>query len=1292
MVDIIDLYLLEHSKEHKTPIFLFDTVETNNLVVVLGSPGSGKTSILKKYADTHEKSQFLKIKKFIKLDNQVNIDTKVLLLDGLDEYRSVTTDKTFVIEELANKLKALNDIKIIISCREMDWYGESDKNSLKDVLDSDAVVFSVQSLNPEQQMKMAGIYSIDNPQSFIDKFSPYGFLDNPQMFKMIAELYKEKSELNFSSKAELYETFIRGAKEKNEENKQNLHQLTSDEILKYSGYLAFFDMFTDVESFEDDFINHICDNDKNFSKEKLTKVLNTSLFDHKIFLHRTIAEFTLAHFLVNAKIKREDSLNNERIKALFVKNEKIPTEVRGVYAWLCSLYGDMSFVDVDPYYQAVYGDNSLFTEKQKKEIVLSVKKYAKKHPYFIDFWGIRNQLDGLALLYTHSLDDFYIEQLEEAKSMKNHYIFFIVSILNTSNTLSIKMKEYLKEKVFDSDVPAHIKDDILKVFDEELNFLLDVLSGIKDGSIEDNKNMIKEFLLKRLYPNIVKPNNIVDYLALYKTTEHIIMGHGSYLFKTQYKDKFELARLLLKLRQEDSIKRDKNEHKFYRSNFMDSFISDFLYETILKYPKEMNADEIYKIITKLKYYVDEYEHLEFKPYTLIRKDDSKEHEHQFRQLSNELYSIHIDHALQISSNDEKIIWNAIFNYRYFFPYQVTKTFNIILSKIKPECDIEINKRLFSEALTYIPFGYSEDYETYADEIEQLKEISSKYGFNELLDFRLSKKLPEWEIKRKERDEKEESKRIKIVIKNEEYFLKRTNKEVLTTFGDLKYISDLLYIGKKEEKEDAKYLTKETFERLKQILKELIFTIPFNPKLTTLESLSRSTKGSDRYIDQVYYTSVALNKIDNEKFKKINSDILDYLYINDLYHSNTGNIIKSIFSNYIENNQVEKVLEILKKYIQLLISEHDKNLDFLFDKYISKDSTVERLKRIAMAREWNEHSIQDDLLKNILKGYAFDITTEKIERIDVTLNENSSNKIIIDALVVLSKNKKEKFTREMAVAIFDLFDYTRLFEDTLSEKKVHILDYMFSVFNTEQSIQNVSGFQSQQSQCASFLIDIVKTLSIDELKSLYLLHKNEDNIWRNRILNEIDTKQQQDADQNFDKYSISKIKEFVFSDAILSKDDFFEDIGIKLNIVKQEIEDNRNNEKNQFYNDNGSSKNEESCRDVILQKLNDKYGYDIESCKEKYEADNRVDINIKYKAKPSYEVQVECKKDRNRDLYKGIEHQLIAKYFSSGVEYGIYMIFYFGDKTNKQDMLDKINKSIPDSYEKKIKVIYLELVK
>ena len=133
----IDLRLKKHAKIDDI-FYLKDAIKNNELTVVLGAPGSGKSTILEKYKEEVENVDLVSIKRFLKLNVNITNETKVLLLDGLDEYRGVSNDKTFIIEELAAKLDVIKrtnkKIRIVISCREMDWYGENDRNALKNEL------------------------------------------------------------------------------------------------------------------------------------------------------------------------------------------------------------------------------------------------------------------------------------------------------------------------------------------------------------------------------------------------------------------------------------------------------------------------------------------------------------------------------------------------------------------------------------------------------------------------------------------------------------------------------------------------------------------------------------------------------------------------------------------------------------------------------------------------------------------------------------------------------------------------------------------------------------------------------------------------------------------------------------------------------------------------------------------------------------------------------------------------------------------------------------------------------
>ena len=65
----------------------------------------------------------------------------------------------------------------------------------------------------------------------------------------------------------------------------------------------------------------------------------------------------------------------------------------------------------------------------------------------------------------------------------------------------------------------------------------------------------------------------------------------------------------------------------------------------------------------------------------------------------------------------------------------------------------------------------------------------------------------------------------------------------------------------------------------------------------------------------------------------------------------------------------------------------------------------------------------------------------------------------------------------------------------------------------------------------------------------------------------------------------------------------------------------------------------------------------------------------------------------KNLFKAIPEQLISKYLSSKVQYGIYLVFYFGDKEkNRKNMIENIEKSVPSKYDNNIKIVVIDLSK
>ena len=96
----------------------------NHCVVVLGDPVIGKTFSFLEAAKEEPNALFVPISRF--LNYPINrFKGKTLYLDGLDEQRSKAANSD-IVDTLAGRLIELDFPKVRISCRTLDWHGESE--------------------------------------------------------------------------------------------------------------------------------------------------------------------------------------------------------------------------------------------------------------------------------------------------------------------------------------------------------------------------------------------------------------------------------------------------------------------------------------------------------------------------------------------------------------------------------------------------------------------------------------------------------------------------------------------------------------------------------------------------------------------------------------------------------------------------------------------------------------------------------------------------------------------------------------------------------------------------------------------------------------------------------------------------------------------------------------------------------------------------------------------------------------------------------------------------------------
>lgn len=1249
MDKFIEINLTEIGKKYEK---LLD----NQFSIILGSPGSGK-SWLAKHLKEKFNGTFFSVKDFMEfcekeIIEEINKNAKnsILLLDGFDEYRIFEVSKTDTSKKLARKVKkvmeAIDGLKIIMTCRELDWYGDNNKETLEKYLDLNVEIYYIESLDDEQIEEFSKLYNVENEEEFISKFKDKGFLSTPQLLRVSTELMNK----NIDNKINLYEEFIEKAiLEENNYHKERLHlsKKSNDELIEKLGYLAFFYMFSSIESFEEECLKKISSDKKGFEYEILEELVsNAKLFKNKTFIHRIFAEYLAAYFIFHYLIEKR-KIPKEIIRGLFLNDNYVYTELRGTYAWLCSISMDEYFIDFDPFYQLLYGENNHFGIEFKKKILLSIKKYSKEiNPYFInpeDFY-LRGLLKGF---YNEGLDDFIIDEIEEAIKMKNHYLYVFEFIIR-DNIVSKKLKKFLFEKLYDNNLNYGFKVSVIYSQDFDVVKLKELLNALKENKVKDEDNRIQVAILNKIYPENVGIKEVVEIIGTFNETS--VINTCDFLFKTPKEKEIELVELLEKKIME--YQRDNYSSKILCVKY---FISNFYYELINGYNGK-NAKKIYGILKQVRQYYKPWETIEVEPYNskIEKLPDEK-----LNELANKIFKLYLEDILK-EKNGNLLV--KILNFEYFFslktPINIIDLCDEKMEKIDNE---KLREELFKVILKFAN----------KKNLERLDEVAKKYKMEKIFE-EFKKQFFKIQEEIKQREKSKENEKREIIEKNEEYFREMEENDFLKDFKAISFISELIYF----DKEIEDYISMETFEKLKEYLKGLIF-IEFYDEYIDLENVFLEFNNI-RYIDIDFIVSLYLNQ-DNikEVLSKLSNEKLKYLYFLSIKEEKVANGVSN--KNFIDRFEKEK-----EKLAKETLLEAIKTIDEKFYNTLKKyfeDSELSELKEFLNILNLSK----DKNIDAFLKVYNFRIEKETLEELK---KEYDSELLSIFYKFIYNEESltKDELVK-LYVSVYEYSNSSKIFNLLSKDERIRLVWNFLKEFDSEDKMPIHSGYQSNLDLTINFVrYKLIDFLSVDELKKL----DNEDisEYWNKIIKRAIVKKSKEELD--FDILEIKKLKQFVFESHPINEYQFFKKVEIELDYLIKRIERNETQEKDMFWevqNDTERHILEEDSRNRLINLWKSNDLFTREALIEKY----RADIEITEK-KHNWKVRIECKLDKNPHLISSVKKQLIEKYLENReANYGIYLIFYFGDnKKEIKELKKEIEAQIPATWKEKVVVKLIDL--
>lgn len=417
-------------------------------VVLIGEPGMGKSAVLRQEAqDTH--SQKINVRTLVNSPTENRFSERAYL-DALDEYRSdgSAADKA---NFLAISLQKKCPNGWLLSCRSQDWRKDADLNAINEQYGhtDDIVVARLLPLDREEAITILASTGIESPEQFYDEGLKKGagaFLENPLSLILLQKVVSAKGDWP-ETRYDVFEAATSQLCHENNEERRFQPAKSASEILSAAEELSALLLVTGARAFwssnamlpsTSDATELQRTDEIGLEKALVDETLDTPLFtgEGEEFepIHRSVAEFLAARFLAKRAVGTSHipRVPLSRVLALICStDQKSPTELRGIYAWLAAHLEKLGKQDLaaflcakDPLTVVAYGDAGAFSATTRKQLLLSLDR---DDPFF------RSHSEGDTALNTLAGEDLAptLKAILNGNAGPGHSLVTVYDILTT---------------------------------------------------------------------------------------------------------------------------------------------------------------------------------------------------------------------------------------------------------------------------------------------------------------------------------------------------------------------------------------------------------------------------------------------------------------------------------------------------------------------------------------------------------------------------------------------------------------------------------------------------------------------------------------------------------------------------------------------------------------------------------------------------------------------------------------------------------------------------------------------
>lgn len=537
--------------EASSPSTLFNTSLENfqqvDAYVLLGAPGSGKTTEFIHASISDPSGHFVHAQDFIAFDGRPEWHGKTLYIDGLDEVRAPNrTDPQGPLNQVLRKLERLGRPKFRLSCRIADWMVPRDMERLRQVAkDGQVQILLLDPLSEDGIHDLLRHHGIQQAEEFIKQACYRGMaslLGNPQSLMMLAQSMKQNDAWPNSRR----ETFERTCKELIREHNdahERARNLPKDP-LDAAGRMLAVQLLAGKIGYNlsqslNDGLYVRPEQVSGIAKQHIVHLLNTPLFEsdgsgRMMPVHRQFAEFLAGRHLAEC-VRHGMSL--ERLHALMHTSGGIAPNLRGTAAWLAThnVESRREIIRLDPLGVALYGDVRDFSHDEKCQLLDHLKEdiethvvhYSDQYPHYLS--------PSLKGFDAPDMDAYFRDALNDPDLGKPQQIFVLVILGSlTANQHTQTRNELLLGIVRDARRYIEVREKALDVciqnqegHERILTDLLNLLHDIDDKQMDDPGDRLLSRLLTELYPNDLSPQDILRYFrdpppARKSTSSHLV--------------------------------------------------------------------------------------------------------------------------------------------------------------------------------------------------------------------------------------------------------------------------------------------------------------------------------------------------------------------------------------------------------------------------------------------------------------------------------------------------------------------------------------------------------------------------------------------------------------------------------------------------------------------------------------------------------------------------------------------------------------------------------------------------